>query len=98
MSGMRVYRLEPIKGAEHHHYWKNSALPPVTVWVQATSPAHARQRVQRAVSKLDSAETDNIDRSPWSDTALVRCIEDPSRTMPEDIALLADGNITLKVT
>ncbi len=98
---MPVYRLEPIKGAERHHYWKTSPIPPVTIWVQAASPAHARQRVQRAVSKLDvtaSDNPDNIDRTPWADTALVRCIEDTSRTVPANMALFADGNITLKLS
>jgi hypothetical protein len=34
---------------------------------------------------------------PWTDTALVRCIEDASRSVPRNTAVLANGQIMLKL-
>jgi hypothetical protein len=92
---MPVYRLEPLKGAERHHYWNISIVPPVPVWVEATSPLHARQRLQRAALDSDLAHPGAA--TPWTDEALVRCIEDTSKQVPPDVALIGGGKITLKL-
>jgi hypothetical protein len=92
---MQVYRLEPLRGAERHHYWDISIVPPVPVWVRALSPHHARQRLQRAALNGDLAHENAA--TPWIDTALVRCIEDNSQQVPSDVALIGSGKITLKL-
>ena len=89
---MPVYRLEPVRGAEGHHYWQASIVPPVTVWVEALSPGHARLRMQSASSATPGAKP-----NPWTDSALVRCIEDASKHVPPNTALFANGQVTLKL-
>jgi hypothetical protein len=92
--GMPIYRLEPVRGAESHHFWNGSLVPPVTVWVEAMSPGHARRRMQGAAMP---PATGPMSSDPWTDTALVRCIEDASRSVPRNTAVLANGQIMLKL-
>jgi hypothetical protein len=95
---MPIYRLEPIEGTEKHHYWRKSIIPPMPVWVHATNPDHARQRIHLATIE-SPASTSSAKRfhSPWAYNALVRCTEDTSRSVPMDVAMLANGKITLKI-
>ena len=94
---MPIYRLEPIKGTENHPFWATSIAPPAPVWVQATSPDHARQRIQSATRETSPLAKRAGSRTPWVDTALVNCFEDASLDVPLNTALLANGKITLRL-
>ena len=71
-------------------------MPPVTVWIDAASPVHARRRMQGATGH-GMAQKGSSTRDPWTDTALVRCIEDASRQVPRNMAMMANGQILLKL-
>jgi hypothetical protein len=36
-------------------------------------------------------------RAPWMNAALVRCVEDRSRDVPANVAMFANGKITIKL-
>jgi len=92
---MPIYKLEPIAGTEGHKDWWASTLPPTPVWLQANDSDHARQRMHLATTTLDAAKKDVC--APWTNVALVKCIEDRSREVPANVALFANGKITIKL-
>ena len=94
---MPIYRLEPIKGTEQHHYWLTSVVPPVPVWVHADSPDLARQRMQSAIREVSPNAKRGEVHTPWVEAALVSCTEDASHHVPRDRALFANDKITLKL-
>ena len=92
---MTIYRLEPIAGTEGHADWYASTVPPTPVWLQAKDSDHARQKMHLATTNVAANSKDA--RTPWTNIALVRCTEDRSRQVPADMALLANGGITIKL-
>jgi hypothetical protein len=94
---MTIYRLEPIEGTEQHPYWRMSIVPPVPVWVQASTPDLARQRMQSAARETPlNAKRDEV-RTPWVDASLVSCTEDRSHYVPAGRAIFANDKITLRL-
>jgi hypothetical protein len=95
---MPTYKLEPIEGTERHPFWRASIVPPTPVWLQAQNPDLARQRMQLAAKEATRDVKRDELRTPWADTALVRCTEDGSCDAPLDRAIFANGKITLKLS
>jgi hypothetical protein len=95
---MPIYKLEPIAGTEEHNDWRASSLPPTPVWVRATDPDHARQRMRLAtMERRIYSFSNSIPYNPWSNAALVRCTEDTSWDVPANVALFANGKIKLQL-
>ncbi len=94
---MPVYKLEPIEGTEGHSDWRAASLPPTPVWLQAGNSNHARQRIHLA-TYADAVFPGKAVSAPWISATLVRCTEDPSREVPPDKAVLANGKITFKLS
>ncbi len=94
---MPVYKLEPIEGTEGNGDWVASSLPPTPVWVRAGNSDHARQRMHIATHATPLTLGDKMLCAPWINTALVRCTEDASWDVPANVALLANGKITIKL-
>jgi hypothetical protein len=94
---MPVYKLEPIEGTEEHTDWWASSVPPTPVWLRAGNANHARQRMHLA-TYATAFVPGGVLSGPWVDATLVRCTEDQSRDVPPDKALLANGQISLKLS
>jgi hypothetical protein len=92
---MPIYKLEPIEGAEGHKDWWASTLPPTSVWLRAVNSDHARQRMHLATTTFPPGKKGV--RAPWMNAALVRCVEDRSRDVPANVAMFANGKITIKL-
>jgi len=93
---MPVYRLEPIGGQLGHSAWRGSEVPPQIVWVRAENPDYARQKLHMA--RLPTTRPTQVPwapNSPWTNAALVSCVEDCSREVPEGFALIANGKIRI---
>ena len=93
---MPIYKLEPIEGTEGHKDWWASSLPPTSVWLRAGNSSHARQRIHLATYSATSVQGE-VTNAPWVNADLVRCTEDASLDVPSNMALLANGKITLKL-
>ena len=92
---MPIYKLEPIEGTEGHRDWWASSLPPTPVWVRAVNSDHARQRMHLATIAVVPGKKRFC--APWINAALVRCSEDRSREVPANVAIFANGKITIKL-
>lgn len=93
---MPVYKLEPLNGTEEHTDSWASCLPPTPVWLRAGNANHARQRMDLAIYAT-ALVPGWLVNAPWVNATLVRCTEDQSRAVPPDRALLANGQISLKL-
>jgi len=94
---MPIYKLEPIEGTERHPYWMTSVIPPMPVWVHASSADVARQRMQSAVREISANKGRGKPYTPWVEAALVSCTQDESHHVPRDRALFANDKITLRL-
>jgi hypothetical protein len=96
---MPVYKLEPVEGLEDHNDWRASGIGTMAVWVRASDPDDARQQIHLAtISSVEAFESGELvpAGSPWLNSAVVSCDEDPSRDVPAGCALLGNGKtITL---
>jgi hypothetical protein len=92
---MPIYKLEPIAGTEGHTDWWASTVPPTPVWLQAKDSDHARQRMHLATTTF--ASNKKVVSAPWTNVALVNCIADRSYEVPANVALFANGKITIKL-
>jgi hypothetical protein len=92
---MPIYKLEPIAGTEGHADWCASTLPPTAVWLHANDSDHARQRMHLATTSFPPGNKQVC--APWTNVALVNCIEDRSREIPANVASFANGKITIKL-
>jgi len=89
---MPVYRLEPIESMAAHNDWRASGIGPMAVWVRADTPDDARNKMQRATTTVVEYETEElIPVSPWINSAVVSCDEDPTQDVPEGVVLLGNG-------
>jgi hypothetical protein len=92
---MPIYKLEPIAGTEAHADWWASIVPPTPVLLQAKDSDHARQMMHLATTTFPPDKKEVC--APWTNVALVNCIEDRSREVPANVALFANGKITIKL-
>ena len=94
---MPVYKLEPIEELEDG--WRGSLIGSMAVWVRASDPDDARQKIHLAtISTVKGYEAGELvpGSSPWLNSAIVDCDEDKSRDVPDGVALLGNGRtITL---
>jgi len=95
VGGVPIYKLEPIEGTERHADWWASTLAPTLVWVRAANPDHARHRMHLATTTFPPDQKNVC--APWTNVALIKCIEDQSREVPANVALFANGKITIKL-
>jgi hypothetical protein len=93
---MPVFRLEPIESRVRDGDWSASSLSPTPVLLRAGNANHARQRIHLATYSTTLVFGEVV-KAPWVNPALVRCSEDESRDVPPDRALLANGQISLKL-
>jgi len=93
---MPVYRLEPIVGQLGHSAWRTSEVPPSIVWVRAENPDYARQKLHMArLPTTRPTQAIWAPNGPWTNAALVSCVEDHSHEVPEGVPLIANGKIRL---
>lgn len=95
---MPVYRLEPIESMAAHNDWRASGIGPMAVWVRAANCDEARQTMERVTTTtgLEFEAEELVPYSPWINSAVVNCEEDPGVDVPEGVVLLGDGEtITL---
>jgi hypothetical protein len=96
---MPIYKLEPVEGLENHNDWRASGIGTMAVWVRASDPDDARQKIHLAtITTVAGYETGELVpySSPWLNSTVVSCDEDDSRDVPAGVALLGNGKtITL---
>jgi hypothetical protein len=93
---MHVYRLEPLEGLEGHSDWRASGIGTMAVWVRASDPDDARQKIHLAtITSVGVYESGELvpASSPWLNSAVVGCDEDDSRDVPAGKALLGNGKM-----
>ena len=93
---MPIYKLEPIAGTEGHKDWWASSLAPTPVWLRAGNSNHARQRIHQATYVTTCIPGDRL-CAHWVNAALLKCTEDASHGVPANVAMIANGRITLKL-
>ena len=96
---MPIYKLEPVEGLESHNDWRASGVGVMAVWVRASDPDEARQKIHLAtISSVSAYEAGELipSGSPWLNSAVVSCDEDETHDVPAGMALLGNGKtITL---
>lgn len=96
---MPVYKLEPVAGLESHGDWRASGIGTMAVWVRASNPDDARQKMHLAtITTVEGYEAGELvpASSPWLNSSVVDCDVDMSRDVPDGFALLGNGKtITL---
>jgi hypothetical protein len=90
---MPVFKLEPIESMAEHNDWRASGVGPMAVWVRAKDCDDAREKLRLATttSVEEFEEGEVIPYSPWVNSAVVSCDEDPSQDVPDGVILLGDG-------
>lgn len=88
---MGIFRLEPINGTQDSYHWEASTLAPVTVWVNATSEADAREKLTLTTAIATRKNPNRVmPMAPWECPKLVKCTLDDSQNVQEGFILTAD--------
>jgi hypothetical protein len=94
-----IYKLAPVEGLESHNDWQASGIGTMAVWVRASDPDDARQKIHLAtITTMEGYEAGELvpSGSPWLNSTVVSCDEDEARDVPAGVALLGNGKtITL---
>jgi hypothetical protein len=91
---MPIYKLEPVEGLESHNDWRASGVGTMAVWVHASDPGDARQKIHLAtINSVSGYEAGELvpSSSPWLNSAVVSCDQDDTRAVPAGMALLGNG-------